>query len=392
MQTPDTSAEVDSTTNPGLSNTESISITITITTQTDGTLQDDNSQDYKYPSQETSQAPPNSLEFPSKQSITKNMKSELEISPDNEVLDSHSKESPQTPATCQGENKVSLTNLGKPCHIPNSTSSASSEQSLQATSNICSEHWQLKKIPEASDQRADGVDPEEGAEPLVKYYHTGQTFTVMFADGTGQVYYPSGRLAVLVCAAQSADWSCVLILEDKHLQPQIQAVFTSEGRATCYHNNGCVWVNLTPWGGTYCSATGELKKHWSWQDKKCHARAPPYKPLCMTLNPNLHIRIQSLDHICITFNSGECSAQIGVGVKFKPNKGKGVTPPGPDMLQKHLQQKSAEINVLLQNIQSLISYQNTVSLQKVKPQQSLISQMERRRLPTKRQQSAKKTP
>lgn len=65
---------------------------------------------------------------------------------------------------------------------------------------------------------------------------------------------------------------------------------------------------------------------------------------------------------------------------------------GPDMFQRYLQQKSAKINVLLQNIQSLITYQNTVSPQKVKPQQSLISQMERQQLPVKQQQSAKKTP
>lgn len=39
--------------------------------------------------------PPFSL---SPQSISKNMKSELEISPDNEVLDSLSKETPQTPS------------------------------------------------------------------------------------------------------------------------------------------------------------------------------------------------------------------------------------------------------------------------------------------------------
>lgn len=41
------------------------------------------------------------------------MKSELEISPDNEVLDSLSEETPQTPAACQGETEESLTNLDK---------------------------------------------------------------------------------------------------------------------------------------------------------------------------------------------------------------------------------------------------------------------------------------
>lgn len=66
--------------------------------------------------------------------------------------------------------------------------------------------------------------------------------------------------------------------------------------------------------------------------------------------------------------------------------------PVSDMFQRYQQQRSAEINVLLQNIQSLITYQKTVSPQKVKPQQCLISQMERQRLPVKQQQSAKKTP
>lgn len=74
------------------------------------------------------------------------------------------------------------------------------------------------------------------------------------------------------------------------------------------------------------------------------------------------------------------------------NQGKGLALPGPDMLQRHLQQKSAEINALPQNMQSLITYQKTVSPWKVKPQQSLISQMERRWLPMKQPLSAKKTP
>lgn len=66
--------------------------------------------------------------------------------------------------------------------------------------------------------------------------------------------------------------------------------------------------------------------------------------------------------------------------------------PGPDLLQRYLSQKSEEINVLLQNIQSLVTYQKAAGPQKVKLQRSLISQMERRRLPVKQQHSAKKTP
>ncbi|XP_044073349.1 glutamate-rich protein 6-like isoform X2 [Siniperca chuatsi] len=428
------------------------------------------------------------------ESFPKNMKSELEISPDNEVLDSLSKETPQTPAACQGETEESLTNLDK---IPTSSGSESSEESLQTVSNIyCVHCQQLKKPPLTSDQIANSIDPKEffccekawklseilqkgaaviteetvtdmdpamqtdqrlkGLEferssdhqtpkaghtqqvsatlhnqlsddawtaekdisfpeveimdsentfsfkvghagqkrttTLVKHYNNGQTFSVISPDGTGQVCYPSGRLAILVSAAQSADWSCVVVLEDKHMQPRIQAVFTTRGQGTCYHNNGCIWVNLTPLGGTYCSDTGDLKKHWRWLDNKHHDHVPPWQPLYLTLSPHLNIRIQSQEHICIAFTSGEHSVRLNVGTKVKLKQGKGLTLPGPDTLQSYLQQKSAEINVLLQNIQSLITYQKTVSPRKVKPKQSLLSQMERRRLPMKQQQSAKKTP
>ncbi|XP_031152335.1 glutamate-rich protein 6-like isoform X2 [Sander lucioperca] len=519
-----------STTNRGLVNKQSLSspeyltihafdgrvvTRISVGTQTDWRHEEECSQDYKYPNQETSKAPHNNLGLLFEQSVSKNMKSELEISPDNEVLDSLSKETPQKPAAFQGETEESLTNLDK---ITSSSGSDSSEESLQTVLNICCLHCQqLKKPPVTSDQIANSVDPKEffccekawkisqillkgaagisnetvtdrdpamqkderlkglefesfyhqtpkagltlththnlfllfihatftyitahklvsatlhnrltedaltamkevsfpeiesvdientfsfnGANarqkrttPLVKHYNSGQTFIVIFPDGTGQVCYPSGRLAILLSASQSADWCCVLVLEDKHLQPCIQAVFTTRGEATCYHNNGSIWVNLTPWGGTYCSDTGDLKKHWGWLDDKDHVHAPPYQPLGLTMSPNLNIRIQSQEHICITFTSSERSVRLNVGTKLKPNQGKGLMLPGPDMLQRYLQQKTAEINVLLQNIQSLITFQKTVSPQKVKTQQSLISQMERQRLPMKRQQSAKKTP
>ncbi|XP_026232810.1 glutamate-rich protein 6-like [Anabas testudineus] len=417
------------------------------------------------------------------------MKSDLEISPDNEVLNSLSKETPQTPTACQGETEQSLTNLDK---VSTSSRSRSSQSLLQTVLNICCEHCQKrKKPPVARDQIANMADPEEffcckkawklsemlpkgavvitketisdrglakqkgqrlkgleakrslyrqtpkagqhasatlhsllsedpwtvrneasfpeieiidsgnmfsfssevkGETPLVKNYDSGQTFIVIFPDGTGQMYYPSGRLAILISAAQEADCSCVVVLEDNQQQPRIQAVFVTRGQGTCYHNNGCMWVNLTPWEGTYYGETGDLKKHWSWLDTKHHVHAPPYQPLCLTLSPKLNIRIQSQEHIFINFTSDKYSIQLNVGVKLKLNQGKGLMLQGPDMFQRYLQEKSAEINVLLQNIQSLITYQKTVSPQKVKPQQSLISQMERQQLPVKQQQSAKKTP
>ncbi|KAK9537685.1 hypothetical protein VZT92_005279 [Zoarces viviparus] len=448
-------------------------VRVSVATQTDWEHEEERSQDDERPNRETSKAPQNNLELTSEQSVPKNMKSKLEISPDNEALDSLSKETPQTPAACQGETEESSTNLDK---IPFSRGSQSAKGPPQTVKNI--RRQLLKKPPVTSDQIANSVGPEETAwksseilegaavitkkpvtdrdlakqkdhrlkglqvesssdhptpkagntqhvsvvlhdqsrvfsilnfvivdlkstfsfngnnsgakrtTPLVKHYNNGQTFLVIFPDGAGQVRYPSGRLAILL----SAEPGCVVALEDKQLQPHIQALFTSRGQGTCYHNNGCIWVNLTPRGGTYWSDTGDLKKQWGWLDNQCHAHAPPYQPLRLTLSPNIKIHIQSQEHIGITFTSGKRTVQLNVGAKLKSNQDIGLTLPGPDTLQKYRQQKSAEIDVLLQNIQSLTNYQKNVNPWKVKPQQRPVSQMERRKLPVNQHQPAKETP
>ncbi|CAK6953999.1 uncharacterized protein LOC123973257 isoform X5 [Scomber scombrus] len=266
-------------------------------------------------------------------SIPKNMKPELEISPDNEVLDSLSMESPRA---CQGETEEFLTNLDK---ISTSSGSDSSEELLQTVLNMCCQYCrQLKKPPVTNAQLANSVDPKESNTPLIKHYNSGKTFIMIFPDGTGQI-----------------------------------------------------WLNLTPQGGTYCTDTGVLKKNWSWLDNTHHVHAPPCQPLCLTLSPYLNIRIESQEHIYLTYTSGRCSVRLNVGAKSKLNHGQGLILTESDTLQRYLRQKSAEINVLLQNLQSLITYQKTVGQQKVKPQKSLISQKERRRLPMKKQRSAKKT-
>ncbi|KAG8000628.1 hypothetical protein GBF38_017057 [Nibea albiflora] len=320
---------------------------VSVGTQTGWRDEEDGSRDYEYTKQETSQAPRENLELTPEQSVSKYMKPELEISPDNEVLDSLSEETPQTPAACQVEMEESLTNLDK---IPSSSGLDSSEEPLQTALNICCQHCQqLKKAPVTSDQIAESADPEE---------------LFCCEEALKVAVMPKGAAVIAEETVTDGD-------------PAMQ----KDQR-----------VNLTPWGGTYCSDTGDLKKQWSWLDNKHHVHAPPCQPLCLTLSTNLSIRIQSQEHICITFTSGKQSVRLHVGAKLRPNQGKGLTLPGPDMLQRHLQQKSAEINVLLQNIQSLITYQKTVSPRKVKSRQSLISQMERRRLPMKQQQPAKKTP
>lgn len=76
-------------------------------------------------------------------------------------------------------------------------------------------------------------------------------------------------------------------------------------------------VNVTLWGGAYCSDTGDLRKQRSWLDNKDHVHAQPHCPLSLTPSLNLNIRIQSRENMCITFTSGNHASQLNVRARGK---------------------------------------------------------------------------
>ena len=56
--------------------------------------------------------------------------------------------------------------------------------------------------------------------------------------------YPSGRLAILICAVNAVDFTYV-ILADKALPSAIPSIFPSPGQSPCYHPNGLIWYVLS---------------------------------------------------------------------------------------------------------------------------------------------------
>lgn len=51
--------------------------------------------------------------------------------------------------------------------------------------------------------------------------------------------YPSGNLAIIV--VQKKKCRVCIVHEDKPSYAEIQAIFKSDGRSTCYYPNGTVW-------------------------------------------------------------------------------------------------------------------------------------------------------
>ncbi|KAE8626206.1 hypothetical protein XENTR_v10006547 [Xenopus tropicalis] len=144
---------------------------------------------------------------------------------------------------------------------------------------------------------------------------TAEKCIIQFPDGTGQIFYPSGNTGILMTSCSPAQYTFI-ILEDAQPKPQIQAVFTSNGHAVCYHQNGVIWTLLDPFGGSYFNENGTRQKDWSWWDFSRHVHAPPFQPITMSLNANIEIRVINQENIYLTFSSKDKRVTFNVGSKL----------------------------------------------------------------------------
>ncbi|XP_048398725.2 glutamate-rich protein 6-like isoform X2 [Stegostoma tigrinum] len=150
---------------------------------------------------------------------------------------------------------------------------------------------------------------------MVKYYRNGNKFLTAFPDGMAQVFYPSGNLAVQIFTDKQKKINCI-VQEDKANDPAIRAVFSSYGRCTCYHPNGVVWININVLGGHCLDNQGSRVRRWYWRDRLSLAFIP-FKPIFISLNENIGVRIIEQERIFINFLAMGKQAKFKVGTKLK---------------------------------------------------------------------------
>ncbi|XP_069496556.1 glutamate-rich protein 6B isoform X2 [Ambystoma mexicanum] len=182
-----------------------------------------------------------------------------------------------------------------------------------------------------------------------KFYRNGKIFNLIFPDGTGQVLYPSGNVAILITRTEPIAFTFI-ILEDDYIKPNIRAIFKSNGQSTCYRPNGSLWVNLDPSGGTLFTKNGTQLKHWSWQDAESHIHAPPFQPINVQVNPRIEIRISSQDQIQLTFSTKRTGIKFNVGAKLRLKDPKETYKVRMNKDEKFLHQKSLLIHSLFAKI------------------------------------------
>ncbi|CAE1301716.1 unnamed protein product [Acanthosepion pharaonis] len=201
--------------------------------------------------------------------------------------------------------------------------------------------------------------------PLEKFYDIGHKFFTIFADGTGNIFYPSGCLAVLITATQPCHFTYV-IYHEATVKRRVAAIFEHTGYGTCYHANGNVRLYIDPSGGVEADEGGVIKRRWHWHQAGSHVHAPPLQPIHIALNKFIGIKVVSQCNIQLNFIAKRRSCKINMGVNVKPVN---VLKPTSVVDENHfyLEDKKANIECLLSKVRNLIQYGHSPKLKRILP-------------------------
>ncbi|XP_074507057.1 uncharacterized protein LOC141777032 [Sebastes fasciatus] len=152
---------------------------------------------------------------------------------------------------------------------------------------------------------------QDGAEFLQKYYSNGIKFLTVFPDGSAQVFYPSGLLALVVVVTEENGRVCIVYDDSDAAYQPIRAMFQSDGRATCYHSNGNIWLTLDSSGGQCLDETGARVRRWSWSSLSL--TPTPLHPVFLSLNKTVGVRVLGKEQVFVSFLARGQQAKFSVG-------------------------------------------------------------------------------
>uniref|UniRef100_A0A669Q424 Glutamate rich 6 n=1 Tax=Phasianus colchicus TaxID=9054 RepID=A0A669Q424_PHACC len=208
-------------------------------------------------------------------------------------------------------------------------------------------------------------------ELLEKYYNHGGKFLTMLPDGTAQLFYPSGNLAVIV-VREKKRFVCI-VQEDKESNTEIQAVFASNGRSTCYHPHGTVWYV----GGQCLDRAGNRVKRWMWPSSTASSGpCAPLSPIFLSLNLHVGVRIMGQDKITVSFLAMGQQAKFNVGTKVESPLPMEVPLHCPSLGPDELLLLALRVRILrlIDKLRSCLNFPSNEQWDKMKPPVYLVTQ------------------
>ncbi|XP_036687956.1 glutamate-rich protein 6B [Balaenoptera musculus] len=145
-------------------------------------------------------------------------------------------------------------------------------------------------------------------------YPSETVFQILFPDGSGQIYYPSGHLAMLILSIKEGKFTYIILEDSENMC--VRALINNSGHATFYDENGNIWLNLSQNLGYYF-ARDKYQKAWNWWDLNLHIHAPPVQPISLKINQYIKVQIRSQDKIIFRFNHKKKHICLNLGTKYK---------------------------------------------------------------------------
>ncbi|XP_053739037.1 glutamate-rich protein 6 [Synchiropus splendidus] len=209
---------------------------------------------------------------------------------------------------------------------------------------------------------------QEGGVFLQKHYSDGETFLTLFPDGSAQIFYPSGLLALVVVLTKANGRVCIVYDDSGAPTQPIRAIFQSDGKVTCYHGDGSVWLLMDRSGGQCLNQSGVRVRRWSWSPS-----STPLLPVVLSLNRNIGVRVMGREQVYLSFLAKSQQARLSVGCCGQCVSSREQRPSSPLVLKEELWVMAARIKVHLtiQNIHNILTGPTHPRLQKASVSPSL---------------------
>jgi len=150
----------------------------------------------------------------------------------------------------------------------------------------------------------------------VRNYKNGNVCMILFPNGTGSVYYPSGKIAISI-ALVSDGMHILSAFADTEFNAIQLGIFDPYGNGNINFPNGKTRMVLSPLGGIELETDGTRKRRWLWHEMEEHIHAPPLQPIILSLNHQIGIKIYNQEKIHVNFYAENQVCKFKVGSKIK---------------------------------------------------------------------------
>ncbi|XP_071798226.1 uncharacterized protein [Asterias amurensis] len=207
-----------------------------------------------------------------------------------------------------------------------------------------------------------------------KFYEDGKVLMIMFPDGTGNVFYPSGNTSILITSTEKGKYT-YLLYEDFPNNAPMLGMFEPSGCTTCYHSNGNIRLNLNQYGGIFTDPKGAVKKRWSWKDQVTHVHAPPFQPICFAINKHFSVRCMAQEQVFLSFNCHTQTLRFNVGVKLKLVAPQLIPEEPIDDHALYMSEVKAYVELILDKIQNQMKFSKSPKLDNLPPSLKLKNEI-----------------